>query len=90
MAHSQAGLSPEQQHMLDEALDYARSSLGVLEALRQGGEAVYAAARLRTVEHGLLEAAHRVALLLDTQILEEQDEGHDRGSDHAGQPRCHP
>lgn len=73
MTHQQPSLSAKQKQMLDAALDYARSSLGVLEALRTGSEDVYAAARLRTVEHGFVEAAHLVARLLDAQEQMEEE-----------------
>jgi hypothetical protein len=73
MTHQPPSLSAAQEQILEAALDCARSGLGVLEALRNGNEDVYAAARLRTVEHGFMAAAHLVARMLDDQERMEED-----------------
>jgi hypothetical protein len=74
MTDQKQGLTPEQERLLDEAIDYARNGLSQLETIRSGGEEVYAAARLLSVEHGFAEACRLVGYLADSQAWIETEE----------------
>jgi hypothetical protein len=74
MTDQKQGLTPEQERLLDEAIDYARNGLSQLETIRSGGKEVYAAARLLSVEHGFAEACRLVGCLADSQAWIETEE----------------